>query len=151
MKNVLVALGIVFLVLVCGGGAFFGYVAYWGNHLDATSKTYVDESVPAIVSTWSKDELTKRASPQLREKITDDQIDTLFSKLRSGLGAFQSYDGSKGDSKANFNLSGTKMTIGALYTANATFQNGKIEIEIQLTQQDGKWEILGFHVNIKGS
>lgn len=148
MKKVLTILGAVFLILILIVAAGIGYVAYTGNQLDASSKAYVDESVPAIVSVWSKDELVKRASPQLRQKASDVQIDQLFNDLSTKLGAFQSYDGAKGQSNMSFTAKEGEATTAA-YVANATFQNGKAEIQIKLIRDNDSWQILGFHVEMK--
>jgi hypothetical protein len=145
MKTALSIVGIVFLILLALALGFFGFVAYEGNKFDASSKGYVDESVPAIVANWSKDELIKRESPQLRKAVSDDDLAALFSKL-GALGPMQSYDGAKGD--ANMNVTpGSGLQVTAAYVAGATFQNGKAEIKINLIQIDGAWLILGFHVN----
>lgn len=145
MKTVFVSLGVIFLILIIAVAGFVGYSAYVGTKLDASSKAYVDESVPAIISTWSKDELKKRASPQLLKSATDEQISDLFTKLAAQLGSYQSYDGSKGDSNVSYTSQDGKV-ISATYKANATFQNGKIDIEIKLIQINGDWFLLGFHV-----
>ena len=142
MKTALIILGVLFalvLALVAGG---FGYLAYEGKQCDASSKAYVDESIPAIVSPWSKDELLKRESPQLQEVATDEALTKLFDKL-SGLGQMKSYDGATG--KANVHLTrAAKLRITADYTAQATFEKGKAQIKLQLIQSDGVWKIDGF-------
>jgi len=146
MKTVFAVLGAIFLILVLLVAGFVGYSAYVGTKLDASSKAYVDASVPAIVSTWSKDELKNRASPQLLKSASDEQIDGLFSKLATQLGAFKSYDGSKGDSNVSYTTQDGKVT-SASYVSNATFQNGKIDVQVKLIQIDGNWMLLGFHVS----
>ena len=137
-------LGAVFLILITVGGGFVGYFFYAGAQLDASSKAYVDASVPPIISTWSEDELVKRASPQLRKATSAGQLNHLFSDLAK-LGTFQSYDGAKGEANMSFTSNNGKM-ITASYLANATFQYGKIDIRINLIQNNGEWMILGFHV-----
>ncbi len=145
MKRILTWLGGVFVVLVGIAGALFGYVAYKGSTLDASSKAYVDESVRAIVSTWSKPELLKRASPQLRKVIQANQLDQLFGKL-SQLGAFQNYEGSKGDANVSLTTQAGEV-ITATYVATARFEKGPAEVRIRLIQNDGHWQILNFFVN----
>jgi hypothetical protein len=147
IKTILAGFGVLFLILIVVAAAGFGYFAYTGTQLDASSKAYVDESVPAIISTWSKDELTKRASPQLRHESSDDQIATFFSSLSDKLGAFKSYDGAKGQSYHFMSTNGT--TVTADYLAEATFQNARVEVKIDLTRTDQAWKILGFHVDVK--
>jgi hypothetical protein len=147
MKKFLMVLGTVFLVLIVLGAGVVGYAIYMGTQLDASSKAYVDESVPAIATDWSKDELVKRASPQLRKQASDVQIEQLCSTLANKLGTFKSYDGAKGDSSINFTSADGKV-ITASYIAKATYEYGKAEIQIKLIQEAGSWKILGFHVDI---
>ncbi len=122
MKKFLSILGGIFLVLVIIVAGLFGYAAYQGRALDASSMAYVDENIPAIVSTWSKEELLKRASPQLLKIINEQpaQLDRLFQKL-SKLGAMRSYDGAKGDSNVSYTTQNGKVTT-ASYIATAKFE-----------------------------
>ena len=145
MKTALSIVGIVFLVLLFLVGCFIGFVVYEGNKFDASSKAYVDESVPAIVGHWSEGELVKRESPQFRAATSDDELAALFAKLNA-LGPMQSYGGAKGD--ANMNVTpASGLQITATYLAPAHFQNGNAEIRINLIQVGGEWRILGFRVN----
>lgn len=145
LKKIMMWLGGIFLVLVVVVGALLGYLAYMGSSLDASSKAYVDESVPSIVSTWSKEELLRRAAPQLRKIIVDEQLDQLFAKL-SQLGKLERYEGSKGDSNISLTTQAGKL-VTASYVANAKFEKGPGQITIRLIQIDGQWQILLFHVN----
>ena len=148
MKRILIILGGIFLILLLILGFIAGYLIYTGDKLDASSKAYVDESVLAIVSTWSKDELITRASPKLLEKTSGGQIEQLFNALSDKLGAFKSYDDSKGQSNMSYN-SKEGQVITASYIANASFQNGKADIQIQLIRHQDSWQILGFHVEMR--
>jgi hypothetical protein len=147
MKKFLAIFGVIFFVIVLVVVAVIGYAAFIGNKFDASSKAYVDESIPAIVSSWSKDELIKRASPQLRRKTSDVQIGQLFNALSGKLGSFQSYEGAKGQSSMSLTSKDGQVTT-ASYVANATFRNGKAEIQIKLIRYDDSWQILGFHVEL---
>jgi hypothetical protein len=110
--------------------------------LDASSKGYVDKNIPLIISSWSKDELLKRASPQLLNVINEKpyQIDRLFQGFAK-LGAMRSYDGSKGDSNVSYTNKDGKV-ITAAYIADATFQNGNAHITVRLIQSSGSWQFL---------
>jgi hypothetical protein len=148
MKNVLIVLGFVFIVLIFAGASFIGYIAYFGNKFDASSKAYIDEGIPAIVSSWSEEEFIKRASSQLREKTSNGQLHELFTTLSSKLGAFRSYNGAKGDSNMGYTTQNGEV-VTASYVAETTFQNGKAEIQIKLIRVKDAWQILGFHVEMK--
>jgi hypothetical protein len=147
MKKFFAVLGVVFLVFIVLVGAFVGYAAIRGSKLDASSKAYVDQTIPVIASGWSTDELTNDASPELKQTIGTQsaQLDKLFQKL-SGLGALTHYNGSKGTSNIFFDTRKGKI-ITATYTANATFEHGDAQFSLKLIQHDGQWHYLGFYVN----
>lgn len=147
MKKFLAIVGGIALVAILLIGGFVGYSAYQGRALDASSKEYVDKNIPLIVSSWSKDELLKRASPQLLKIVAEkpDQIDHLFQGFAK-LGAMWSYDGSKGDSNVSYtNRAGEVIT--AAYIADTTFENGGAQISVRLIQTSGSWQFLLFNVN----
>lgn len=147
MKNFLSIVGGIFLLLVLLMAGFIGYTAYQGNNLDASSKAYVEGNVPPIISTWSKNELLKRSSPQLAKIINENpkQLNQLFQKLLE-LGVLRSFGDVKGDSNVTYTLQHGKITT-ATYVAAAKYENGKIQISIRLIQILGQWQISSFYVN----
>ena len=145
MKRILLWLGGIFLGLLVVVAAVMGYLAYLGSPLDASSKAYVDESVKAITSAWSKEELLKRASPQLQQVIKEEELGRLFAKL-SQLGKLQEYEGSKGDANISLTIQAGKV-ITASYIASARFDKGPAQVTVRLIQNDGRWQILQFYVN----
>ena len=142
MKTALIILGIFIVGLVVFVGGYFGFVRYEETKCDASSKAYVDASIPAIVSNWSKEELIKRESPQLREVATDDALSTMFDKLGT-LGPLESYDGATGKSNVHITRA-AKLQITAAYVAQLTFPKGKVQMTLSLVQIDGAWMIQGF-------
>jgi len=145
LNTIFTFLGAVFLLFILIWVGAQGYSAYMGNVLNPSSKEYVDESIPAIISTWSRDELVKRASPELRAIASNGQLDQLIATCAK-LGTFQSYNGAIGRVNINISLQNGQV-ITASYIANATFKNGKAEIQIKLIRHNGAWQLLGFHVN----
>jgi hypothetical protein len=148
LKRFLSIIGGLFLVLVVLVTGFFGYAAYQGRGLDASSKAYVEENIPAIISTWSKDELLKRSSPQLLKIINEkpEQIEQLFQKL-STLGPMLSFGDVKGDSNVSYTNQNGKVTTAA-YVVTAKFKNGEGRISARLIQSPaGQWQLLVFNVD----
>jgi hypothetical protein len=138
----------VMLVLVLLVASFFGYAAYQGRGLDTSSKAYIEENIPAIISTWSKDELLKRSSPQLLKVINEkpEQLDQLFQKL-SKLGPMLSLGEVKGDSNVSYTTQNGKVTTAA-YVATAKFKNAEGRITTRLIQSPaGQWQISLFRVD----
>jgi hypothetical protein len=125
LKRFLSIVGGLFLVLVLFLAGFIGYAAYQGRGLDASSKAYVEENIPAIISTWSKDELLKRSSPQLLTIINKkpEQLDQLFQKL-STLGPMLSFGEVKGDSNVSYTTQNGKVTT-ATYVATQNSRMAK--------------------------
>lgn len=149
MKKFLSIVGGLFLVLVLAIAGFIGYAAYQGRGLDASSKAYVEANVPSIISTWSKDELLKRSSPQLLKIISEkpERMDQLFQKL-SKLGAMRSFGDIKGDSNVSYTTQDGKVTTAA-YVAAAKFENGEGSIKVRLIQSPSsdQWQFLFFYVD----
>ena len=143
MKTALVILGVVFLLLLLAVGGYYGFKAYEESKYDISSKAFVDEAVPAIAASWSKDELIQRESPGLQTANSDDRITDLFAKL-SQLGPLQKYLGSSGESNVHLGRHGLLVT--AHYAAQATCQNGKIEVGMELILINDQWKIFRFQV-----
>jgi len=146
MRKFLSAVGMLFLVVILAAGGFVAYATYQGRALDATSKAYVQANVPAIVSTWSTQELLKRASPQLLTEIHKHpgQLDRIFRRL-STLGVMLSFGHVQGESKVTYNFPHGKVATAA-YVAKAAFANGTVDIKLRLILQAGQWKFLNFYV-----
>jgi len=147
MKKFLMISGIVFWVLILIIAAFF----IWGIHLDATSKSFVDQNVPVIVSNWSEQELLKKASIELKAIASNERADKTWTGFTK-LGVLKKYNGSKGRSNQNaIFLPGKDGRIGyevtAKYVAEADFQNGSAKITIDLIRQNGEWKFFSFDVD----
>ena len=147
MKKLLSIFGGIFLLLILVVAGFVGYALYQGRGLDASSKAYVEANIPPIISTWSKDELLKRSSPQLQKIISEkpEQLDQLF-KMLSKLGSMQSFGDIKGDSNVSYTTQDGKVTT-ASYIATAKFENGEGRISVRLILLSGQWQLLLFNVN----
>lgn len=147
MKKFLSIVGGIFLVIVVVVAGLIGYAAYQGRGLDASSKAYVEANVPPIISTWSKDELLKRSSPQLLKVVNDNpgQLDQVFQKLTK-LGAMRSFGDVKGDSNVSYTTQNGKV-VSASYVATAKFEHGEGHITVRLIQSSGQWQFLFFYVD----
>jgi hypothetical protein len=145
MRKLLVALGVVMLTLIVVLGAGFAIVAYKGHALDAESKAFVDEAVPAIAAHWEAQALIDRATPELRHNAPPEKLAQFFAAL-ARLGPMIHYDGSKGDATMSY-FSGSGGTVSAVYVASARFQNGTATFRILLLKRDGRWLIHNFHVD----
>jgi len=141
----LAVVGAVLLGLLLLVGGFIGYIAYVGNGLDKSSKEYVDQAIPAIVTGWSPDELVKRESKAFQKATTDEQLIKLFAAFRK-LGALKNYEGCKGDANVNYTPNSGKV-ITATYLGRATFEAGEAEIKVILIQENGVWRIQGFRID----
>ena len=145
MRKFLSIVGAISLIVLVLAGVALGVVAYKGHALDVESKAFVDDAVPAIVTSWSKEQLLDRATTELRANAKPDQLAIFFDRL-SRLGALVHYDGATGAATMSyFTFSGS--TVSATYVANAEFQNGQASFKITLLKRDGQWLIHNFHVD----
>ena len=146
MRGFLRILGALTLTALVAGGIGVGVLVHRGSALDAQSKAYVDNAVPAITAGWSKQQLLSRAAPELRATLRPGQLSSLFANL-SRLGSLVRYEGATGGSNVSFVL-GAGKTVTAAYVAKARFQNGTADIRLALVKEKGRWQIDGFHVDI---
>jgi hypothetical protein len=145
MKKLFVILGVVFFCIVITGVIGFCIAAYYGTKLDKSSKEYVDEVTPIIISSWNSNELMSRASPELLKVAPQDKVEAMFQMFAEKLGSLREYKGSKGGSFMNITPAGKVVT--ASYIVEASFPYGDAEIKVRVIQHHGKWQILEFFVN----
>ena len=147
MKSYLSIIGGLFIVTGLVIAYFIGDTPFQSQDLQASSKAYVEANVPMIISTWSKDELLNRASPQLLKSINEDpnHLDRQFQNL-SKLGAMRSFGDVKGYA-TNFTTNQDRIVRTATYVATAKFENGEGHISVRLIQSHGRWQFLQFNVD----
>jgi hypothetical protein len=145
MKKFLMILGCITLILIVFVVCFVGYSAIKGRQLDVSSKAYVDENIPTIISSWSEDEVLKRASTELQEDLNGQQWNPFYSKVKK-LGNFLNYEGCEGQSYVSISPQNGKVTT-AIYTAHANFQNGQAKIKLELVWRNNQWQIANFTVD----
>lgn len=145
MNKLLRVLGALTLAVLVAGTVSLGLLVYKGRALDAESKAFVDNAVPAIAANWSKEQLLDRATPELRDSVGPSQLTTFFDML-ARLGPLLKYEGAAGASALSY-IVGTGNTKSAAYTAKARFQNGSATFQIVLLKRGGRWMIQNFHVD----
>jgi hypothetical protein len=144
VKTLFIILGAIFLALIVLAAIGIGISAFKGAALDKESKAYVDAAVPAIVTSWSPQELLNRASPELTLTTRPEDVERFFQSLRS-LGKLRQYKGSQGQAIIYHDLAkGT--TISANYRATTEFEAGSAKIYLKLIKHGDHWQIGGFHV-----
>jgi hypothetical protein len=114
MKKFFIILGSMFLVIIVLGIIGIMFVAMRGNALDKESKPYSDAAIPAIVTTWSQKELLDRASPELKQAVTADQLNRLFRWV-SGLGRLQKCEPAQVHALMSATTQTGKMNFGSVH------------------------------------
>ncbi len=121
------------------------FVAVRGTRLDKESKAYADAAIRPIVTTWSEKALLDRASPELTQAVTIDDLDRLFRWV-STLGAPQKIEPAEGHSLMSATTEYGKR-IRVDYDIKATFAKGDANIHVALIKHGDNWQIMGFRVN----
>lgn len=144
MKKFLIILGSIFLALIVIGVIGIAFVAVRGNALDKEAKVYADTVIPDIVTTWSEKDLLDRASPELKQAVTTDDVHRMF-RWFSSLGGLVRCEPAQGQAI----MQNGKLTT-ARYVAKATFQKGEATIQLALIRHGDQWQIMGFHIDSPG-
>ncbi len=148
MKNkVLIVVAAIVVVVAVLSAGLSGYAVYQGRGLDESSRQYVEQNIPPILSTWSRDELLKRGAPRLLKVAADHpkEVEHFFQKLTT-LGALQSFGDVEGGADVTYTEEYGR-TITANYVASAKFTNADAKVSVKLVRLSGQWRILLFRVD----
>ena len=75
MTEFFIVLEVVFLVLILLAAIGICIAAFKGAALDKESKAYVEAALPVAISSWNTKELLSRASPQLTQVTSADDVE----------------------------------------------------------------------------
>lgn len=145
VRNLVVIAILAGLVL---GGSCFAVVASGIRHglqLDSSSKAYVEDVMPKLLGFWDYEALASQSSPEMLAAASPEQLKRLFDAGSHALGPLKQLGAIKGDSAVMVTNSKAKTT--ARYRVEAQFARGSAMIDVALIQHDGRWQVLGFHVN----
>lgn len=147
MKRFLMILGGAFLVLIVAGVIGFAIIATKGNALDKESKQYADTAITAIISSWDRQAIVDRASPEFTAAVNGDDLNKLMNMFQR-LGKLRECKGAEGQANISVTPQHGKV-VTAYYTAKAEFESGPALIQLYLIKHDDKWQIEGFRINSK--
>jgi hypothetical protein len=142
MKKVILI--VISIVIILGG--LYVLMSIDGKNNDKESKTYVDKIVPLIMSNFDFLEMAKNASPEMKETLNTKTGSEAMKMFQKKYGKFIKYEGSAGESVQYFTLKGIIMT--AEYKCKITYENGSIQITINLIKHSSVWQILNFNLNL---
>jgi hypothetical protein len=138
-------LGILTLLVIVAAILTSIYAYYLAHVLERPAEVYANDSIRAIIMTWSEDELIKRSSAEFRAGSTQGQLDHIFDTLRK-LGKFQSYQGLE-RSRPKMTYLINQFTVMATLRAKATYEKGRIEVTITIIHRGPGWQIKDFDVD----
>ncbi|MCK4891814.1 MAG: hypothetical protein KAS78_04050 [Candidatus Pacebacteria bacterium] len=135
-------------LIVVSSIVIFLMLIYAATKFDEKSHAYADIAIPAIVASWNSQELISRASPEFIKSNSPEKVELMFDHHSNKLGRVKEYKGSQGGSEMLFGLGWLCqqgflcLTITAEYTAEAVFEKGSAEIEIEMLLRNNRWEII---------
>jgi hypothetical protein len=132
-------IGIAVAALVLGGSIGF-YLST--SRLDRSGSAYTDNAVSQILNAWSDQELMKRASPQFREAVDQQELHAAFDVLSHRLGLMQACSPAQGRVRRDGSAG-----VTASYELACRFDRGAATVHITLLRGADEWQILGFSVD----
>lgn len=144
MRRLLVIVGGVLLVFVVFVVIGITYFRLRGETLDRESQAYAGAAIVAIVSTWNEKEFLERAAPELRRRVSIDELHRLF-KWAGALGAFEKYEPPEGQAHTSLTLKSGKL-VSARYTSRVVFEKGEATVSVVLVKRGLLWQIAWFDV-----
>jgi hypothetical protein len=139
---------IVAAVAIVLGAAGFFWLGHSRSALDAEARAYIGDALTAISAHWSMDELVKRATPELAERIdaNSQELTDLFHGASAGLGPLRQYEGAEGEVYLGAAIA-MRTAISAKYTAEGQFEKGEATFRVKLLKINGNWRIHGFFID----
>jgi hypothetical protein len=145
--RIIYCLGVLTLFVILAALVDGVYALYLVRLSERPAAVYANDSIRAIVPTWSEDEIIKRSSAWFRAQATQGQLDQMFDTLRK-LGNFQSYSGIR--ERPHMTYLYNKFSVRATFHAKASYVKGWVEITITISGGGSNWQIDGFHVDAHG-
>lgn len=145
MKKILVGVGLGFGLLLVVIALTFGILAYRGAHSDASSLTFVKETLPKILTGWNRDALLVVESDAMALYASKERVGQLFSIFARALGNFHHVEEPVGESILHVDSSG--INTSASYRAKAQFEKGWAEISMVLVFENDRWLVTRFNIN----
>lgn len=134
------------LILVASVGVFA--LRSKGEALDKESKAFADDFIIKTVSSWDKEQLLSKASPEFMQALESDPagFEKVFATWKK-LGSLRKYEGSKGQTRIGVTQNGRQVL--ARYLAEVQFENSPARIALICEKRDGEWVVHKFHVDSK--
>ncbi len=105
-------------------------------------RTFVDNTVLAVVQDWDSRELINRIDPEMLRPGDEQEVENLFRLYRK-LGDLVEYYGAEGEVWRDSSESGA---VGFSYFAEADFENGSATVKVEGIHKDGNSYILDFNM-----
>ena len=106
------------------------------------SRTFVDNTVLAVVQDWDSRELINRIDPEMLRPGDEEEVENMFRLYRK-LGDLVEYYGAEGEVWRDSSESGA---VGFSYFAEADFENGSATVKVEGIHKDGNSYILDFNM-----
>jgi hypothetical protein len=107
-----------------------------------SSQAYVEQAMPAMLTSWDPNELIDRASPELLADTPPEEMRVAFRHYADHLGRLQRYEGAT--------IMNTQVNSGAPdyaeLQARASFERGDATIDMLLVRHTDQWQIAGFNL-----
>ncbi|GJL92119.1 hypothetical protein [Hyphococcus sp.] len=147
MRNFLAVLGGILVLLIV---MFIGAAIYMGVQLGPAqeeAKTYVRESIFAIASDWSADEVYVRASDKLKGILKEPEVIALMQQGARTVGGLNALD----EIECSTNMStstGQGKVVTAECTTTGSHQRGSVDYTIAVEKRNDTWSMNAFHYNV---
>ena len=105
-------------------------------------RTFVDNTVLAVVQDWDSRELINRIDPEMLRPGDEEEVENMFRLYRK-LGDLVEYYGAEGEVWRDSSESGA---VGFSYFAEADFENGSATVKVAGIHKDGNSYILDFNM-----
>ena len=141
MKKFLMVIGALFIFIIL----FFIYLSYGNSEYEKSSKRFVEDVTPVLLSNFNKKTLKKYSCKELEKVIDENNSTEKLFKMFEKLGKYESFNNSKGIVYTSFGSKGK--VIKANYSVFCNFSKGKVVAKYRIVNRDSKWKICAFNIS----
>lgn len=146
MRSFLTILGGAALLVII---LFIGIAIFMGVQLgpaNEEAQSYARETILAVASSWSTEELYARADEELQANLKQGEVETLMGQGARAVGDLESL----GDITCSTNVTtstGAGKVISARCTAQGAHERGAVDYTVGVIRKNGQWGLNSFHFN----
>lgn len=146
MNKILKLFGAIFIALIFIFGIVISVVSSKISKLEDEVVQFINRKIPQITKEWDSNILYEIASPDLKAKVSPEDLSKLFNII-SSLGKLNKLNTPNGNIKIKFFGKINSSNASGYFECQSDFEKGPAVIKLTLEKYQDQWLVSSFHIN----